>query len=332
MERKKGGHNKEQREIVIAYIEKYAGVLSKKAIGQMLFTERPDLFNDDEHARQRVRYYCGQTGKRDRYEEHADRGNLFFSDFPEPPIKNLYHDIGDEKSRILLISDIHVPFHDKTALDTAINYGINAGADRVILNGDTFDHYTESTHDKDLGNRDPEKDYEQYQALLFNLRCAFPDAKILFKIGNHEHRYHRWFIKSQMADMLKIKAFRYEHIMQFEQYQVEHVDDYTTITVAGLNIIHGHEYRGGGGSVNPARWLSLRTKDSAICGHFHRSSEHNEKKHRGDIQTWWSAGCLCDLTPKYMPYNNWNHGFAFVIKDGEYYHVKNKRIFQGQIL
>ena len=327
-----GASKHEQKEVTINYINRYGGQLSKKKISEKLYEDRPDLYTNAEQARVSVRYYCGQNGKaRNGQRLHTDNNRLFFADHPEPQLTNVFRKIENDKARILVIGDVHVPFHDKKAVDAAFNYGLRSGTDIVILNGDLFDHYSESTHGKELGNRNPEHDYHEYQSFLFELRCAFPGARIIFKVGNHENRYFMWFVRAGMADMLQIHKFRYEEIMNFAEYGIDLVDEYATIEVAGLNIIHGHEYAGGGG-INPARWLSLRTGESTMCGHFHRTSEHSQKVHRGDIQTWWSVGALCDLRPRYRPYNNWNHGFAFIVKDGEMYHVKNKRIYNGVIL
>jgi len=319
----------EAGEVALEYIHKYGQQLSKRAIADMLYKERPDLYKDSESARTKIRHHTGSGGKRSR--KHSDNDRLFFSHHPEPAIGEMFYDISAENAKLLILSDVHVPFHDKKALDIAVNYGISHCADTIILNGDIFDHYTESTHEKDLGKRDPEYDYEQYQDFLFELRCAFPEAKIIFKLGNHENRYIKWFIRNGMGKMLNIQHWQYENIMRFDEHKIQMIDHYVTITCASLNIIHGHEYKGGGG-INPARWLSLRAGESTTCGHFHRSSEHNIKTHRGDIQTYWSAGCLSQLNPLYMPYNNWNHGFQFVIKEGEMFYMKNKRIYGNQIL
>jgi len=313
-----------------AYIQKYGGRLSKHAIGKLMAEERPDLYATDEYARQLVRYYCGQRGKASR--THGDNDNKFFGAYPEKSLDDeMFYDISARRAKILCLSDVHVPFHDKLALDTAINYGLKNGANTVLLNGDALDHWGESTHERELRQRDLAWDYEQYLDFLFELRCAFPSAKILFKMGNHEKRYERSLLRTHLRELLGIDHFQYEKVMKFDELQITAIPDFTTITVAGLNIIHGHEYRGSGG-VNPARWLTLRTGESTLCGHFHRTSEHSTKSHRGDVTSYWSQGTLAQLSPRYMPYNTWNHGFSFIIKEGKMFHVKNKRINDGKIL
>ena len=318
----------ESGKLAVEYIQKYGGQLSKRSVATLLAQERPDLFKTVEAARYLIRYHTGNNGKKSRRNKEQ---NTFFCRHPEPQPTDYFFDLAKENSKILLLSDIHVPFQDKAALDLAVNYGVKKGVDTVILNGDTFDHYAESSHQKSYNKNDPEEDFEQYQDFLFELRCAFPDATIIFKKGNHEKRWERWFIQNGMGKLLAINQFEYSKIMNFDEYKIQLVEDYTTITVAGLNIIHGHEYNGSGG-VNPARWLSLRTGESTICGHFHRSSGHTERSHRGDITSYWSTGHLSIERPQYMAYNNWNHGFAMIIKEGKFFHVKNKQIHEGMIL
>lgn len=311
-------------------MEKYRNSLSKRAIAKLMYEQRPDLWRDEEAARTTVRHYTGTKGRATRI--HQKNDYTFFSPYPEEQITNLFYDIDQEKAKIIILPDIHIPFHNKQATDLAINYGLQKGADIVLLSGDTFDHWTESKHEKEYRKRDMAWDYEQYLDFLFELRCAFPNTRILFKMGNHEMRYERALLRTPLRDLLGIDYFQYDKVMKFDELDITKIDGWTTITVAALNIIHGHEYKGGGGGVNPARWLSLRTGESTICGHFHRSSEHTTKSHRGNLTSYWSMGTLADLSPKYMAYNNWNNGFAYIIKEGKMFHVKNKRITDGQIL
>jgi hypothetical protein len=106
------------------------------------------------------------------------------------------------------------------------------------------------------------------------------------------------------------------------------------IKAGNLNIAHGHEFPSGIASpVNVARGLYLRAKANAICGHFHKNSEHSETDINGHMTTTWSVGCLCDLHPLYMPINSWNQGVALITIDEEgKVDVQNRRIKNGKIL
>jgi hypothetical protein len=52
----------------------------------------------------------------------------------------------------------------------------------------------------------------------------------------------------------------------------------------------------------------------------------------GHYHGGFSTGCLCELSPDYMPYNEWVHGFAVVImKPGGNFSVQNLTIENGEI-
>jgi hypothetical protein len=47
----------------------------------------------------------------------------------------------------------------------------------------------------------------------------------------------------------------------------------------------------------------------------------------------WSVGGLCNLRPKYMPLNKWNHGFATIeIHTDGMWSVENKKIISGRVV
>ena len=78
----------------------------------------------------------------------------------------------------------------------------------------------------------------------------------------------------------------------------------------------------------------MKTKQSTICSHVHKISEHTETNLEGEMITTWTTGCLCELSPDYSPFaNNYAHGFSHlkVNTDGTY-SVKNFRIYKGKLL
>lgn len=130
-----------------------------------------------------------------------------------------------------------------------------------------------------------------------------------------------------------VDEFKLEEIIKARAEGIEVISDKKIIKAGDLNIVHGHEFGGSVFSpVNVARGLYLRAKVSAMQGHNHQSSEHTESDMNGNIKTTWSAGCLCELHPAYLPINKWNHGFAMVDIDGDNFEVRNKRIYKGKIL
>jgi predicted phosphodiesterase len=50
--------------------------------------------------------------------------------------------------KILLISDVHVPYHDKKAFNLVLEVGKKLKVDQVVIGGDFIDNYSVSSHDK----------------------------------------------------------------------------------------------------------------------------------------------------------------------------------------
>ena len=97
-------------------------------------------------------------------------------------------------------------------------------------------------------------------------------------------------------------------------------------------MIHGNEYKGGGG-INVARTLWLRAGDNVIAGDKHKTQSGLKTNIDKSIVGTWSVGCLCELNPEYLTFNEWNLGFAHieVFSDGNFT-VHNKQIINGRVL
>jgi len=233
----------------------------------------------------------------------------------------------------LVLSDLHVPYHERAAIEAAVDQGVKDRVCGVLLNGDILDSHELSTFDKDPDA--PRYKAERKAALrLFGyLRHHFPRARIIYKSGNHEDRLASYLMRRAPA-LYNMKCTQFQEIMELDSFGIEYVGDKRVIRLGKLNIIHGHEYKPNiQAPVNPARGLFLRTKGSALCGHFHQTSEHHEPTINGKPQGCWSTGCLCQLSPQYMPLNKWNLGFAIVnVHKGGRFSVQNFRVRKGQVV
>lgn len=249
---------------------------------------------------------------------------------PEP-VTRVYQPLAvTTPGRWLVLSDVHLPHHDTTTVKLAIEEARRRGVKGVLLNGDTLDSHEVSDHDRDATALRYVDEIGIGKQFLAWLRASLPHARIVYKEGNHEERLARYV--AQRAPALEgLEGLDLPSLLRFSEYGVEWVGDKRPVTLGHLHVLHGHEYRGGGG-VMPARWLYLRTKYVSMCGHFHRTSEHGERNVAGKEERSWSLGCACHLSPRYMPQNQWNHGFAFVeISSDNQFSVDNLRVFKGEI-
>ena len=113
------------------------------------------------------------------------------------------------------------------------------------------------------------------------------------------------------------------------------MDTYNTVKFGKLNILHGHELKGGIiPPVNAARGIFLRTKENTVVGHFHTDSKHSEPSLSGNHISCWSIGCMCELHPEYAVNNRWVHGFGIanrLDKEGNFY-LQTKQIVKDKIV
>jgi predicted phosphodiesterase len=208
----------------------------------------------------------------------------------------------------LLLYDIHVPFHEPRAIEAAIQYGQAQKVDGVLLPGDSQDCAAVSFWPS-IRRRDFDGEVELFIDMLDLLLYEFKGKRFVYKPGNHEYRLPRYYA-AKAPELIGMPLLAMEHVLGFEHRGIEFLDYNQKVMAGKLPIIHGHETKSTSG-VNPARGLFLKTFSWAMCGHFHRTSEHTSTNIRDEYLTTWSVGCLCNLKPEYNPFgNSWNHGVA----------------------
>lgn len=321
------------------YRDKYGMDMPTHKLKNILYRENKEAFKDEEDARFVLRYIEGKVGKQ---KKDSVKNTKYNSD--EQRLVNPYalpesDEISYEPyvlnaSRVLVLSDIHIPYHNIPALTAAFDWGKERNPDAILLNGDTIDFYQmPSKFVRDPKKRDFAGELLAFKQFFEALQNTFPKAKIHFKLGNHEERYDR-FLFQKANELIGVDEFKLENIIKARAEGIEVIDRKRIIKAGELNIIHGHEFGGSFFSpVNIARGLFLRAKVSALQGHQHQSSEHTETNMNGQITTTWSTGCLCELHPEYLPINKWNAGFAYVeVEESGDFEVENKRIHKGRVL
>ena len=95
-----------------------------------------------------------------------------------------------------------------------------------------------------------------------------------------------------------------------------------------IAVLHGHELPMKSGGINPARAARLKINRPLIIGHFHRQSKDAGMILGKPYYYAYSTGCLCDLSPAYMPINDWVHGFI-LINEGQVY---QKEVINGTVI
>lgn len=301
---------------------------STHALGRMAYKRAPAMFKHQRAAMDAA--FEARNGRASRRKKpYLDKGPFKAGDawrnFPagKTHFDNWGPILFTGPFRALILQDLHIPYHNKKALMAAIEYGKARDANLILLNGDIVDFFAISFWEKDPRKRDLAGEIKTVRAFISSLRETFPKADIVYKLGNHEERWERYFFV-KAPELLDIPEFDIESILSLRSNEL--IRNREPIALGDLNVIHGHEYRFAiSNPVNPARGLFLRAKAMALCGHFHQSSYHSEKTVEEKNLATWSTGCLCDLHPDYRPMNNWNHGFAFVnVYTSGKFEVENK--------
>jgi len=333
------GKKKETKSsIVVNYLEKYPA-MSSMGLARLLSEQMPDHFTSVESARGIIRYVRGAKGEESRKDASANYAKYFQSEqeridlrLPESYAQEkTAYQIPTLSNKILVASDFHVPYQDNRAIEVAFNYAAKVGVNCVVLNGDVTDFHQISRWEKDKRKRDTVQEIEATREFLEEVSTAFSGCHIVMKEGNHDERLPK-YMRDRVPELADMFGLTLPDILGLDQLKINHVSDKRVIRAGKLNILHGHEYFGSGGTVNPARNYYMKAEDNIMVGHVHRTSQYLSKPLSGGIHGAWTVGCMCELMPDYMPYNKHNHGFAIVevYEDGNF-HVDNKMIIDGKL-
>jgi predicted phosphodiesterase len=330
---------KSKSDICREYRKKYPEYPTLK-LARIVYADNKLTFKDVEDCRGILRYIEGKRGgpllKKVKHTE-------FY--MPESRPKNPYNlpESYEEKrepyvlpvccNNILLISDLHIPYHNIEAVTIALDYGKKEKVNTIFINGDLIDNHQVSKFEHDPKKRSIKAEFDATKEFLVQLRKAFPNASIYWLKGNHCIRWEK-FLLSKVREIWDDDYFYLEERLQLNSVNVKILDDKVLVKAGKLSITHGHHiFKGAFTPVNPSRGAFLRAKQSLIVGHLHRPSHHPETDLDGKIISCWSTGCLCELRADYSPLvGNTMHGFAHIQieKDGDYT-VKNYSIINGKL-
>ena len=312
-------------DIIKNNLRRYCHLPIRTIARTILATDGDKWDGDLDKIRDAVRYRMGKMGNYNR--NHIPDTSLFrVADVPLPQTwRRKISDFHLPPGSYLVLSDVHVPFHEMKPLEAAVQAGQAEKVDAIFINGDFQDCASVSFWP--TAHRDFNREVEAVIDTFDWLRHEFPDAKIYYKGGNHEYRLPRLFV-SKMPELAETPLSAMETVIGFEERGIEFLDYNQKVYAGLLPIVHGHEFGWLSRAVNPARGLFLRAKSFAACSHCHTTSEHTARDINDMIITCWSFGCLCDLSPDYNPLgNDWNWGFGLLnVEKDKNFEVINRRI------
>lgn len=328
-------------DLVKEYLDQFPETPSL-TLARMIYEENKEIFTNVETVRTQIRSFRGAMGisKRSLIKKH-DRKYIrefdkkLFNPFklPESDEKEFIpYQLPKHHNKILLLSDIHIPYHSISAITAAFNYGLEHNINTVFLNGDIIDFHALSMFVKDPRKRHFQEELKLMHEFLDSIQLTFPNAKFYYKQGNHSERLET-YLKVKAPELYGHNNFELDTLLEFGRRNIEYINDKRTVKAGKLNILHGHELKSGIiQPVNPARGIFLRTNSSTITGHFHKTSQHTESDLEKRLISCWSTGCLCELAADYMPNGRANHGAAIInVEDNGNFNVDNFIIYEGKI-
>ena len=123
------------------YRKKYGWDMPTLKLARIMQKENPLLFNTVERSRDTLRAIEGKHGKNgDRIRKVVDERPRNPYNLPKSEEAN-YEPYIIKAKRLLVLSDIHIPYHSIDALTAAFDFAKNEKPDAILLNGDTIDFF-----------------------------------------------------------------------------------------------------------------------------------------------------------------------------------------------
>jgi len=314
---------KSKTRILQEYINQFPD-LGHLPLAKLIINEVPEFKNDEVDVLRKVISFMrgGAMGENDFFEDIQVEFEIPDSWYYEPEKYEF-------EGKVAIINDIHIPFHDKFALKTAIDYLIKYNPDVVLLNGDIGDYYANSRFVRDPNLRNLAKEIEIINQFLDYLQSKF--TRIVYKEGNHEERLYD-YIALKAPELGDIEGVKLQSLLRLDQRNIIYIENRNRIKIGKLSVIHGNEIPAAG-IINVARTKIIRAMGNVLFGHHHVTQDFTQRTIDDRVIGAWSVGCLCGLSPRFSKFNSWNHGFAIVETDSDgNFEVQNKKIVNNRVV
>lgn len=172
-------------------------------------------------------------------------------------------------SKILFISDVHVPIDNRPAVEVVINACEDIGVTHVVAAGDIFDLHCLSSHPKDVGRLLENGTVREEVARGEYLMRWFSTRPTKFIEGNHEARLHKL-----ITDNPGLYGLKVPEVLGLPKDWVC-LERGSVVQLGSLWMSHGDaEFKGSTGGKTPAqRLLEMAPDHSSMIGHLHRRAE-----------------------------------------------------------
>lgn len=267
-----------------------------------------------EYARGIFRRIFGQSGNKSL---KSNKSLYRPSRLPGVPAQQFIPDTTPVKltgyKKLVLLADIHLPYHDEQKLELALSKIQDFAPDALILLGDLMDSAAISTYPKWGYEAQLLSELRAVEEFMLGIKNLLPEhCAIFWKHGNHEDRLRRYISLNSTSLVNAVDSIWYDNLPLLE-CNIQIVPSYRIIIYEDYTIIHGHETKSSSTNLtNPALQVWKQSGGGkVIAGHFHVYSWYKPPG--------WKDAFACTLgcfMSKNMPYMmgmpRLDHGFGYI--------------------
>lgn len=216
------------------------------------------------------------------------------SDMIRRSAKNTSAKSTEDNSRILFISDLHIPFHHQDSFAFLRYLKEKYNPTRVICLGDECDMNGLSYHEKDPNGMSAGHELERSLPFIKDLESIFPKMDILE--SNHGSLAWR---KAKTGGIPKQYIKSYNDVLEVSEDWKWHFD--MTLQLPDGNQCYVHH-----GKTSDIVKLSQLSGMCAVSGHFHEKFKIDFWANSTGLYWGMSCGCMIDDDAYAFNYNNVN--------------------------
>lgn len=201
-----------------------------------------------------------------------------------------------DNSRILLISDMHIPYHHKKLLPFLEMLKKKYNPTRIIGLGDELDKHAMSFHDSDPDLPSAGDELRRSLPIIKEVETLYPEMDIVD--SNHGSLAYR---KAKHHGIPRHYIRSYNEVLEVGDGWKWHNDLVLDMSEYGVPDVYVHH-----GKSNKAIKTSQAMSMSHVCGHFHESFGIEYWANPKGLYYGMNAGCLIDDNQLAFAYNNAN--------------------------
>lgn len=203
---------------------------------------------------------------------------------------------------------MHVPFHDHAAVDCIVRVAEQCGVDELVLNGDIFDFYSVSSHEKSPTRRAILADELEVGREIVRLFDSTPPRKKTLIGGNHENRLDRYVSRTAPELTGLVPGIRSLLALDDCASRWETRDYNEPYTVGDVTFLHDV----GASGTACARRSQATLGGKLVFGHAHRLQIHHEDAGWAACTGWSGNYSELGYFSEHLARKVWTHGFGIV--------------------